>query len=72
MHPFLILAIGMVVIMGAIIGLRLNAFLALVGAAIIVSFLAPGEQAVEWDAGAIPSESRLTGRGGTGTPYSSG
>jgi GntP family gluconate:H+ symporter len=47
MHPFLILAIGMVVIMGAIIGLRLNAFLALVGAAIIVSFLAPGEQAVK-------------------------
>ena len=33
---------------------------------------APGEQAVEWDAGAIPSESRLAGRGGTGTPYSSG
>ena len=33
---------------------------------------APGEPAVEWDAGAIPSESRLAGRGGTGTPYSSG
>lgn len=47
MHPFVILLIGMVVIMGAIIGLRLNAFLALVGAAIVVSFLAPGAQAVK-------------------------
>ena len=47
MHPFVILLIGMVVIMGAIIGLRLNAFLALVGAAIVVSFLTPGEQAVK-------------------------
>ncbi|CAN5169818.1 SLC13 family permease [soil metagenome] len=46
MHPFVILLIGMVVIMGAIIGLRLNAFLALVGAAIVVSFLAPGEPAI--------------------------
>src|SRR5258708_29374182 len=47
MHPFVILLVGMVVILGAIIGLRLNAFLALIGAAIIVSFLAPGEQAVK-------------------------
>ena len=47
MHPFVILLVGMLVIMGAIIGLRLNAFLALVGAAIVVSFLAPGEQAVK-------------------------
>jgi GntP family gluconate:H+ symporter len=47
MHPFLILLVGMVVILGAIIALRLNAFLALIGAAIIVSFLAPGEQAVK-------------------------
>jgi len=43
MHPFLILLIGMVVILGAIIGLRMNAFLALLGAAIVVSFLAPGD-----------------------------
>ena len=42
MHPFLILFVGMVVILGAIIVLRLNAFLALIGAAIIVSFLSPG------------------------------
>jgi GntP family gluconate:H+ symporter len=47
MHPFAILLVGMVVIVGAIIGLRLNAFLALIGAAIVVSFLAPGEQAVK-------------------------
>ena len=43
MHPFLILLVGMVVILGAIIGLRMNAFLALLGAAIVVSFLAPGD-----------------------------
>ncbi|MDB4883877.1 MAG: Gluconate transporter [Gemmatimonadetes bacterium] len=43
MHPFLILFVGMVVILGAIIGLRMNAFLALLGAAIVVSFLAPGD-----------------------------
>ncbi len=42
MHPFLILLVGMAVILGAIIVLRLNAFLALIGAAIIVSFLSPG------------------------------
>jgi GntP family gluconate:H+ symporter len=42
MHPFLILLTGMVVILGAIVVLRLNAFLALIGAAIIVSFLSPG------------------------------
>ncbi|MEO8623005.1 MAG: SLC13 family permease [bacterium] len=47
MHPFLILLIGMIVILGAIIGLRLNAFLALIVAAIVVSFLAPGEQTVK-------------------------
>ena len=47
MHPFLILFIGMIIILGAIIGLRLNAFLALVVAAIAVSFLAPGEQGLK-------------------------
>ena len=47
MHAFLILLIGMVVILVAIIGLRLNAFLALIGAAIIVSFLAPGTPALK-------------------------
>jgi gluconate:H+ symporter, GntP family len=47
MHAFLILLIGMAVILVAIIGLRLNAFLALIGAAIIVSFLAPGTPALK-------------------------
>ena len=42
MHPFLILFIGMVVILGAIIVLRLNAFLALIGAAIILHGLLHG------------------------------
>lgn len=37
----------MIVILGAIIVLRLNAFIALIVAAIIVSFLAPGEQVVK-------------------------
>ena len=46
MHPFLILLIGMVVILGAIIVFKMNAFLALLGAAIIVSFLAPGDPAL--------------------------
>lgn len=45
-HPFLILLAGMIVILGAIIVLRLNAFLALIIAAILVSFLAPGEPAL--------------------------
>ena len=44
MHPFLILLAGMVIILGAIIVLRLNAFIALIVAAIVVSFLAPAEQ----------------------------
>jgi len=37
MHPLAILLVGMVVILGAIILLRVNAFLALIGAAILVS-----------------------------------
>ena len=47
MHPFLILLVGMIVILGGIIALRLNAFLALIGAAIVVSFLAPGDQVIK-------------------------
>src|SRR5881394_2320990 len=43
MHPLLILLVGMATILGGILGLRLNAFLALVTAAIVVSLLAPGE-----------------------------
>src|SRR5919109_3282749 len=47
MHPILILLAGMAAILGGIIVLRLNAFLALLGAAILVSLLAPGEPAVK-------------------------
>src|SRR5947208_17053658 len=47
MHPLLILLVGMATILGGILGLRLNAFLALVAAAIVVSLLAPGEPAVK-------------------------
>jgi gluconate:H+ symporter, GntP family len=46
-HPILILLVGMAIVLGAIILLRLNAFLALIGAAIVVSLLAPGEPAVK-------------------------
>jgi gluconate:H+ symporter, GntP family len=45
MHPILILLVGIAAILGGIIVLRLNAFLALLGAAILVSLLAPGEPA---------------------------
>src|SRR2546421_12455226 len=47
MHPMLILLVGMATILAGILGLRLNAFLALITAAIVVSLLAPGEPAVE-------------------------
>ena len=40
--PFLILAAGVTVVLGAILVLRVNAFLALITAAILVSLLAPG------------------------------
>jgi len=47
MNPILILLVGMAAILGAIIILRLNAFLALIGAAILVSLLAPGDAATK-------------------------
>lgn len=47
MNPILILLVGMAAILGAIIILRLNAFLALIGAAILVSLLAPGDPAAK-------------------------
>jgi GntP family gluconate:H+ symporter len=43
MHPLVILCLGMVTILGAIIVFRINAFLALIGSAILVSLVAPGE-----------------------------
>jgi GntP family gluconate:H+ symporter len=45
MPPFLILLIGMAVVVGAILLLRLHAFLALIVAAVLVSLLAPGTPA---------------------------
>lgn len=45
MHPILILLVGMATVLGAIILFRVNAFLALIGAAIVVSLLAPGDAA---------------------------
>jgi gluconate:H+ symporter, GntP family len=47
MNPLLILLVGMATVVGAIVLLRLNAFLALIGAAILVSLLAPGEPATK-------------------------
>src|SRR3989442_4360244 len=47
MHPTLILVIGIATILTGIVVLRLNAFLALIIAAIVVSLLAPGEAAVK-------------------------
>ena len=47
MHPLLILLVGMATILGGILGLRLNAFLALIAAAIVVSLLSPGEPALK-------------------------
>src|SRR5256885_343777 len=47
LHPMLILLVGMATILAGILGLRLNAFLALIAAAIVVSLLAPGEPAVK-------------------------
>ncbi|MDA1229696.1 MAG: SLC13 family permease [Planctomycetota bacterium] len=43
MHPYLIVVIGISTVLGLIIFLRINAFIALISAALVVSFLAPGE-----------------------------
>jgi len=43
--PLLTLLVGMGVVLGLIIGLRANAFVALITAALVVSFMAPGESA---------------------------
>ncbi|MEA3226363.1 MAG: SLC13 family permease, partial [Planctomycetota bacterium] len=42
MPPLLILGIGVAVVIGMIVVLRINAFIALISAALIVSLLAPG------------------------------
>ena len=47
MPPLLILLAGFAVVLGGIVVLRVHAFLALVGAAIVVAILAPGEPGVK-------------------------
>jgi GntP family gluconate:H+ symporter len=42
-YPLVVLAIGVAIVLGMILVLRLNAFFALITAAMAVSFLAPGE-----------------------------
>ncbi len=42
MTPLLILALAILIVVGMIVGLRINAFVALITAAILVSLLAPG------------------------------
>ena len=42
MHPLLILGIGVAIVIGMIVVLRINAFIALISAALVVSMLAPG------------------------------
>lgn len=44
-YPFFVLAVGLAIVIGGIIVLRLHAFLSLITAAIVVSLLAPGEWA---------------------------
>ena len=41
MHSLLLLLIGMALVLGAILGLRLHAFLALIGGALVIAFLTP-------------------------------
>lgn len=45
MHPLLILVLGIVIVIGLILFLRVNAFIAMIVTAMIVSLLAPGEWA---------------------------
>jgi GntP family gluconate:H+ symporter len=47
MSPLVILVIGIVAVIGMIIGLRVNAFIALIAAAILISLLAPGDLSVK-------------------------
>jgi len=47
LYPLLVLAIGIAIVMGLILALRVNAFIALIVAAFAVSLMAPGEMAVK-------------------------
>lgn len=42
LYPLLVLAIGIAIVMGLILGLRVNAFIALIAAAFAISLMAPG------------------------------
>lgn len=42
-YPFLILLVGLVIVIGGIVMLRLHAFLALITAALVISLMAPGQ-----------------------------
>ncbi len=43
LYPLAIVAVGVLTVLGLIVGARLNAFLALITAALVVSLMAPGE-----------------------------
>jgi GntP family gluconate:H+ symporter len=47
LYPLLVLVIGVAVVMGMILALRINAFIALIVAAFVVSLMAPGELGVK-------------------------
>jgi GntP family gluconate:H+ symporter len=51
MNPFWILLIGMVVVVGGVLALRLHAFLALVLGALVVAWLTPGRYVTRYAAG---------------------
>src|SRR5690606_29051976 len=43
LYPLLVLVVGIAIVMGLILALRVNAFIALIVAAFVVSLMAPGE-----------------------------
>ena len=47
MIPLLILLLGIIIVVGMIVGLRINAFVALITAAIVISILSPGEWSIK-------------------------
>lgn len=47
LHPILILVVGIAIVMGLILAVRVNAFIALIVAAFAVSLMAPGEMATK-------------------------
>ncbi len=47
MIPLLILLLGIIIVVGMIVGLRINAFVALIAAAIVISILSPGDWSIK-------------------------